>query len=213
MAEIANSKTDSSGRPITWITGDDFPAIRRAANDPSISVERQERDRAIVDLLRDTGLRPCEVVGLDVAHLELEGDTPHIRLPGEIQKDYPTERSPEEAFVTLDPETADSLRGYLNRRAYDDTEAVFSSRQSPRVTTQTLRNVVSQLAEIADTRPRIKGESGRGDPSDVTPYTFRHSVAHKILVEEGGVLEDVTRRLRHTRVQTTMDYYEMFIPR
>jgi integrase len=48
-------------------------------------------------------------------------------------------------------------------------------------------------------------------PSDVTPHTFRHSVAYRIIVEQGGRLEDVQRHLRHSSRETTDRIYSHLV--
>ena len=76
-------------------------------------------------------------------------------------------------------------------------------------TKQSVRNVVSQAAEAAETRPYTTG--GRGEPADITPHTYRHSVAYRMLNrEEGNTLYDVTKRLRHATIVTTERVYSHF---
>ena len=44
--------------------------------------------------------------------------------------------------------------------------------------------------------PYVAG-AGRSDPSDVSPHTFRHSIAFRMIRREDKRLEDVMLRLRH----------------
>lgn len=46
----------------------------------------QDRNEAIVALLYDLGLRAQELVGLDIAHINLGADPPTVYLPTDIQK-------------------------------------------------------------------------------------------------------------------------------
>jgi integrase/recombinase XerD len=160
------------------------------------------RNDALLALLYDTGLRVGELVALDVSMLDLdEGIT---MLPGKIQKDYPTDRSPQYVEIELQPETVRTLRMYLTSR-WKDSNALFPSRQADRMTNESVRNA----AEAAETRPFTV--NGRGGPSDVTPHTLRHSVAYRMLNrEEGNTLYDVTKRLRHATIQTTEQVYSHF---
>jgi integrase/recombinase XerC/integrase/recombinase XerD len=66
-----------------------------------------------------------------------------------------------------------------------------------------------KVAEVAGVRPHLV-DGGRGEPSDVTPHTFRHSVAYRMIREEGQRLIDVRDRLRHSSTQTTEQVYEHF---
>ncbi|MFC7046968.1 tyrosine-type recombinase/integrase [Halobacteriaceae archaeon GCM10025711] len=56
-------------------------------------------------------------------------------------------------------------------------------------------------------------DGGTGDPEDVSLHTLRHSVAYRIIQEEGGRLEDVQLRLRHANRSTTDAVYSHLVPR
>lgn len=129
-------------------------------------------------------------------------------LPPGIQKDYPNDNSPEYVEIELSSDTIRTLRNYLNTR-WKKSEALFPSRQSDRMTKQSVRNIVSNAAKSAEIEPY--GVEGRGSPSEVTPHTLRHSVAYRMLNrEEGNTLYDVTKRLRHATIQTTERVYSHF---
>ena len=70
-----------------------------------------------------------------------------------------------------------------------------------------VRRVVTKAAEAAEVRPRVAGRSGRGEPSDVSPHTFRHLIAFRMIRREDKRLEDVMLRLRHSSIQTTDQIY------
>jgi len=164
----------------------------------------QDRDEALIALLYDAGLRASETCGLDVDHLDFETGT--VYLPTELQKG-----SPPPATLELAPGTTRLLRRYLRDR-WKDTEAVFPSRSSSRLTPRSLRRRVKRLAEIVDVSPQLAA-GGTGDPEDVSPHTLRHSVAYRIIQVEGGRLEDVQLRLRHQNRQTTDQIYSHLVPR
>lgn len=160
-------------------------------------------------ILYDTGLRRGELAEVDRAMLDLDDE--HLRIPGEIQKDYPNDNEPGPATFALDQEgdlrTVRTLRMFLSDR--DDDEALFPSRKSPRMTGKGINDVVKRLAERADVEPHTYG--GRGEPSDVTAHTLRHSVAYRMLRrEEGNTLYDVRNRLRHATILTTERKYDHF---
>ncbi|WP_409025372.1 tyrosine-type recombinase/integrase [Halalkalicoccus salilacus] len=86
---------------------------------------------------------------------------------------------------------------------------LFPSRQSARMTDRSVRNTVTRVAEEAGVRPyRIEG--GRGKSHEVSPHTFRHSIAFRMIRRENKRLEDVMLRLRHANLQTTDDVYGHF---
>lgn len=215
MSESANSKTQlKSGsesrseydpRANAWLKPEQIDAMRSATVATSASYLAARND-ALIALLYDTGLRVGEFVALDVSMLDLgEGI---VMLPGEIQKDYPTERSPQYVEIELHSEVVRTLRMYLASR-WKDSDALFPSRQADRMTDESVRNVVSNAAKAAEVRPYTV--NGRGEPVDVTPHTLRHSVAYRMLNrEEGNTLYDVTKRLRHATIQTTERVYSHF---
>ncbi len=43
--------------------------------------------------------------------------------------------------------------------------------------------------------------AGRGDPREVSPHTFRHSIALRMIRRENKRLEDVMLHLRHANLQ------------
>lgn len=70
----------------------------------------------------------------------------------------------------------------------------------------TVRQLVKKAAEAAGVRPYVAG-AGRGDSSDVSPHTFRHSITFRMIRQEDKRLEDVMLRLRHPSLQTTDQIY------
>ena len=55
-------------------------------------------------------------------------------------------------------------------------------------------------------RPYVAGE-GWGEPKDVSPHTFRHLIAFRMIRREDKRLEDVMPRLCHSSIQTTDQVY------
>lgn len=160
----------------------------------------QDRNETLIAVLADTGLRVSELVALDWDHIELDSDPPEIYLPGGIQKG-----AKRDAYLDLDPEMARQLRRYRNR-AWKTSDAVFPSRQSDRMSPVSVRRVVTRAAEAAGVTPYVAG-GGSAEPSDVSPHTFRHSIAFRMIRREDKRLEDVMLRLRHSSIQTTDQIY------
>ena len=110
-----------------------------------------------------------------------------------------------DAYLDLSSETARQLRWYRSS-AWKTTAAVFPSRQSDRMSKTSVRRLVKKAAQKADVRPYVAGE-GRDEPEDVSPHTFRHSIAFRMIRLEDKRLEDVMLRLRHSSIQTTDQIY------
>ena len=196
--------TDSDGRARTWLKPEQVDRLRDVCLTDAVPTYLQDRNEAIVALLYDAGLRAGELCALDVDHLDLDAGT--VYLPSRIQKG-----SPPPATLELATDTVRLLRRYLRDR-WKDTDALFPTRSSDRLTTRSLQRLVEKLATEADVRPQVAG-GGVGEPEDVTPHTLRHSVAYRIIQVDGGRLEDVHLRLRHANRQTTDQIYSHLVPR
>jgi integrase len=204
MPASSDSNHDVDARARTWLKPDQVEELRDICLSDAVPTYLQDRNEAIIALLYDAGLRAGELCALDIDHLDLDSRT--VYLPSAIQKG-----SPPPATLELDRETTRILRRYLRDR-WKDTEALFPTRSSDRLTTRSLQRLVETLATGADIEPQRVG-GGTGEPSDVTPHTLRHSVAYRIIQVDGGRLEDVQLRLRHANRQTTDQIYSHLIPR
>jgi len=203
MPQNRNSKV----RAKVWLTPDQIDLMRNACYEIGADYLRQRND-AIIALMYDTVLRVGEHVAVDVAMLR-EGNT-ELYLPGEIQKDYPNDNSPSPKRLGLASDTSRLLSSYLSAR-WKDSEALFPSRSSDRITTKGVRDAIAKIAEEADIEPYLV-DGGHGEPGDVTPHALRHSVAYRMMnVEEGNTLYDVRNRLRHRSIQTTEQVYDHMI--
>lgn len=203
MATSTRASTKTNTR---WLKPDQVEAMRDAAYEGG----HGQRDDAIITVLYDTGLRRAELHQVNRDMLDLADGM--LYIPGQIQKDYPNDNSPTRTTFELDRSgdlrTVRTLRSYLDLRD-DDSPALFTSRQSPRLSAKSINDVVQRAARRAEVRP-YKND-GRGEPEEVTAHTLRHSVAWRMLrVEEGNTFYDVRNRLRHASIKTTERNYDHF---
>lgn len=92
------------------------------------------RDDALIVLMYGTGLRRAGLSQVDRAMVGFEdGD---LRIPTQIQKDYPNDRTPDPATFELDPAgalgTVAALDRYLEDRG-DSAAALFPSQKGKRM--------------------------------------------------------------------------------
>jgi len=199
----------------TWLTPDQVQQLRNACLSAEVPTYLQDHRQALLELLYDTGLRRAEVAQLNVENLNLDGETATVYLPGEIQKRLPSGDLRSDATLALSDRTRNVLRRYLRDRWRDpdpDSGPLFPTRSSDRITGKSVNRAVKRLAEIAQVEPERVGR-GEADWSDVSAHTLRHSVAYRIIVQEGGRLEDVQMRLRHRSRQVTDQLYSHLVPR
>ena len=205
MGENADTKV----RAKVWLRPEQIDALRSACYDTGADY-LQQRNEAIIALMYDTGVRVGELVALDVDHLR-DGNTA-LYMPSSIQKDYPTDSTPDPATIGLDSGVSRLLSSYLTNR-WKDSEALFPSRSSDRITTQGVRDALRKVAVEADVRPYLL-DGSRGDATDVTPHALRHSVAFRMMnAEDGNELYDVRNRLRHRSITTTEQVYDHILRR
>lgn len=198
--------TEKTETDIHWLKPGQVESMRDAAHEGS----HGHRDEAIITILYDTGLRRSELSNVNRDMLDL--DAAELRIPPNIQKDYPTNNTPSRETFALDRSgelrTVRVIRAYLNLRN-DNTPALFPSRKSSRMTGKGINDVVKRCASRAEIKPH--GYHGRGEPADVSAHTLRHSVAWRMLrAEQGNTLYDVRNRLRHATIKTTEQNYDHF---
>ncbi|GAA0271997.1 tyrosine-type recombinase/integrase [Halobacterium noricense] len=193
------------------VTVDQIDQMRDAAHD--IGGNMADRNEVIVVILADFALRVGEAQQLKRSHFRL--DENELLLPADIQKDYPTQQSPTSVTMRIDPYnlfgTKRLLKRYFNSDWWQnqDGDYVFPSRQSEKMTTESMRNVVEQLAGEADVSPR-RSDGEPAEPSEAHPHMFRHSLASYMLQDEDTRLIDVKNRLRHRSISTTERIYEHY---
>ncbi|AYM00294.1 tyrosine integrase/recombinase [Halobacterium phage phiH] len=190
---------------VHWLKPDQVDRMRDGVRDGC----HPQRDEAIITLLYDTGLRRAELSQLNRQMLDLEDEL--LLIPSRIQKGLPTDQEPRPATFELDRGenlgTIATLEAYLETR--DDVEALFPSQMSPRMSPKGVNDVVKRAARDAGICPYAFEK--RGEPTDVSAHTLRHSVAWRMLrVEEGNTLYDVRNRLRHRSILTTERSYDHF---
>ncbi len=146
------------------------------------------RDKAILELIYSAGLRSFELVGLDHDDIDLERRVLRLRGKGMKERINPVGRyavtALEEYLVHKDQHPD---------RARFDPKAVFLNFRGQRLTTRSVRRMLTHYAALA------------GLPGDVSPHTLRHSFATHLL-QRGADLRVVQELLGHENISTTQIY-------
>jgi site-specific recombinase XerD len=133
----------------------------------------KRRDRAILLVLLDTGIKVRELVDLEADDLDLNVGNGYIWVGIDLQSGG--------RCLTLGSETCAALRGYMRVRApAPGVECVFVSRQGQPLSVRTVQRLVSSYARAA-------GLEG------VSAQTLRYTFAHDAL--ESRDLSEVARML------------------
>lgn len=139
------------------------------------------RDRAVLEVFYSSGLRISELAGLNLEDVDFISGIVKIRGKGKKERIAPIG----EAALT-------AIRKYLDRRK-KQADAVFLNKNSRRITTRGIRNIVVKYLRVAGIKP------------GVSPHTFRHSFATHLL-NRGADLRTVQELLGHANLSTTQIY-------
>ncbi|NOR18658.1 MAG: site-specific tyrosine recombinase XerD [Xanthomonadales bacterium] len=145
------------------------------------------RDRAMLELMYATGLRVSELVGLELANLNLNQGV--IRVIGKGQK---------ERLVPIGDEAHDSLKIYLSTARPEilkgvQTDSVFVTTRKAGMTRQAFWYMVNRYAAKCDITKKL------------SPHMLRHSFATHLL-NHGADLRVVQLLLGHSDLSTTQIY-------
>jgi integrase/recombinase XerC len=143
------------------------------------------RDRAIMELLYSSGLRLAEIVGLDLAHLDLRDRVVHVLGKGNKARVVPVGRMAVRALEQWLLERAGLARA--------GEEALFIGRRGRRLGRRAVELRVAYWARRQGLAPHVY------------PHLFRHSFASHLL-ESGAGLRGVQELLGHADIATTQIY-------
>lgn len=172
-------------RDLDLVSEDELKRLIHSSADVDGS-PKQQRDRAILELLFSTGLRVSELCSLNRDSVDMTGDEFSIRGKGGKIR-----------VVFLSDEAKRVLASYLNKR--DDTdEAMFvqvggKKGDSLRLTPRSVERIVAFYARSA------------GISKKVTPHIIRHSFATDLL-RNGADIRSVQIMLGHSNISTTQVY-------
>ncbi|MBN1642158.1 MAG: tyrosine-type recombinase/integrase [Anaerolineae bacterium] len=163
--------TDHSASSPRVLTPDQVNQLLQAINSGNESLAR--RDRAIVLLLLDAGIKVRELVDLQMQDVDLDVGGGYLWVGQDLESGG--------RALALGPEACAAMRSYLRLRApAPGVDCVFVSRQGQPLSPRTVQRLVSGYAQAA----------GLGG---VSAQTLRYTFAHDALEERD--LSDVARLL------------------
>ena len=143
------------------------------------------RDLAMFELMYSSGLRLAELVGIDLADLDLSVGQVRVTGKGGRVRDLPVGEHAVEAI--------NKWLGYRRSMPGADERAVFLSSRGGRIAPRTVQMRLKKLAE------------SQGLDRDCYPHMLRHSFASHLL-ESSGDLRAVQELLGHADIGTTQIY-------
>ena len=173
-------------RLVTFLTEPELDALL-AAPAPSTSTGR--RDRALLALAAQTGLRASELIGLQCADVHL-GAGAHVSCLGKGRK------------LRITPLTSSMvgvLRVWLAERAGQPAEPLFTTQTGKALSRDALEHRLAKYAQIAArTCPSVRQKT-------VTMHVLRHTAAMRLL-HAGIDTSVIALWLGHEQIETTQVY-------
>jgi site-specific recombinase XerD len=173
-------------RPIEFLDREEIDALL-AATDSSNWIGR--RDRTMLLLTAQTGLRVSELIGLSCQDIVL-GTGAHVHCQGKGRKHRCT---------PLRPETAKMLEAWLRERRGLPEDPLFPSIRGGKLSRDAIERLVTKYTAVAARKcPSLKRKN-------VSPHVLRHAAAMDLL--QNGVDRSVIALwLGHESVETTQIY-------
>ena len=171
---------------MTWLTEDEIKALAAA---PDLSTWYGRRDRALLMLAAQTGLRVSELVGLRIRDVEL-GRGAHVRCHGKGRKDRAT---------PLRSDTVMVIEAWINEQGNVENAPLFPSNRGGPLSRDAVGCIVARHCRVAAQTCPSLGEK------KVTPHSLRHSAAMALL-HEGVGCTVIALWLGHESAETTQVY-------
>jgi len=173
-------------RPIDFLTGPEIDALL-AAPDQGTCLGR--RDRTLLLVAAQTGLRASELIGLCCQDVFL-GSGAHVRCIGKGRK---------QRCTPLRKDAVAALRAWMRERRGQPSEAIFPNALGRRLSHDGLNYLLSKHVAVARTKcPTLVKKR-------VTPHVLRHSLAMNLL-QHGVDRSVIALWLGHESMETTQVY-------
>ncbi|NMC28158.1 MAG: tyrosine recombinase XerC [Syntrophomonadaceae bacterium] len=156
---------------------------------PDTSTVRGVRDRAILETLYAAGVRVSELVGINLADLDLGERWIRIRGKGGKERLAPIGEPARKALIDY----LNKSRHYQCQGHAAPAEALFLNKAGERISARSIRNIINKYVEQLAMNQRV------------SPHTLRHTFATHLL-NEGADLRAVQELLGHVKLSTTQIY-------
>ena len=158
---------------------------------PDLSTWIGRRDRNLLLVALQTGLRVSELIGLNVGDVVLgPSRQPHVRCRGKGRKERAT---------PLRGDSAKALAEWLPERAGAAREPLFASNRNGRFSRDGIERIVRKYTRLASAAcPSLAGKR-------VSPHTLRHTAAMELL-RSGVGCTVIALWLGHESAETTQVY-------
>ena len=173
-------------RPVDFLDRAEIEALLRA---PELHTRGERRDRTLLLVAVQTGLRASELIQLRCQDVQL-GPGAHLRCEGKGRK---------QRCTPLRQDAAAALRAWLDERRGEPDAPVFPNRLGGTLSHDGLAYLLAKhLAVARQACPSLRGKR-------VTPHVLRHTAAMELL-QNGVDRAVIALWLGHESVETTYVY-------
>jgi site-specific recombinase XerD len=176
-------------RPVDFLERGEVEALLRA---PDTCTRAGRRDRTLLLVAVQTGLRASELIGLRCENVQLSaaGAGAHVRCQGKGRK---------QRCTPLRKDAAQALRAWLEERNGSPQEPVFPNSRGRELSHDGLAYILDKHVAVARrTCPSLRNKR-------VTPHVLRHTTAMELL-RSGVDCAVIALWLGHESVETTSVY-------
>jgi len=173
-------------KSIAFLNRDEIDALLAV---PDLSTWIGRRDRTLLLLAVQTGLRVSELIGLNCEDVVL-GTGAHVRCAGKGRK---------QRCTPLRPETARMLDSWLRERHASAPDAAFPNIRGGRLSRDAIERLLKKYVAVAKKRCPFIGRK------NISPHVLRHSAAMDLL-NHGVDRSVIAMWLGHESMQTTEIY-------
>jgi integrase/recombinase XerD len=171
---------------VRYLDDDEVAKVVKASD-----ASRSLRDRALLLVLYNTGLRAQELVDLNVGDLHLD-PVPYVVIVGKGRK---------QRTCPLWSRTVEAVRAWLDELGdHEATKPLFVNARGGRLTRSGVANIVRRLVTRADFVPR--------HAKRMSPHVIRHTTAMHLL-QAGVDITTIAAWLGHAQLATTHGYVEI----
>ena len=145
---------------------------------------RNEKERAIIEVLISSGIRVSELIDLNVNDIDFQKKSVHVRHG----------KGDKERYTYIDSVACNHLIRYLTSKGIE-SGALFVSKRSKRYTAHGIRALLNTIAK-------------RANIPNVHPHRFRRTFATR-LAARGMDIQEIQKLMGHANINTTMVYVTM----
>lgn len=197
-------KQQQAGEELPYLPPEDVKKLWENVPAPRV------RNRLIIRLAYQSGMRVTELCHIRLHDIGFpwDGDNRTISVPAVSSK---SGSRPVAYKPTLDPLLRRWVEGGLRDAVpyASDSEYLFPTKQSERISRETVRTVVKQAAEAADLNHDIYTDKAGNTRTKVSPHILRHSMAVNSLTAGTMNVRELQEFLGHSDLETTEKYLDI----